>query len=188
MLKTALLDLVFGKYKDKIMKKLLIIVVLLLISCKENYNSLGNDLYEKNGQFFICQRNVWYENDENGQTVRYYDSLCTLEKKTIALNEIIDVSSFRKKSKYYFDKNNVYVHNSFPGFFPELNAIKSRSKSIQFLGSDYYKIDNKIYFQSLEVKNANPKTFIVTDSTSNGYYYAKDDKNVFYKEKQIPKR
>ncbi|WP_343665373.1 hypothetical protein [Chryseobacterium mucoviscidosis] len=164
------------------------LLAFFLISCKNEYQNLGNDLYEKKGNLFIYQKAKWSEKKGDSNVLEYYDSLCVFNNKQVYLNKIVDIPSFKKGDKYYFDKNYIYVHNSTPAFFPALNAIKSDSKFIQFLGYDYYKVDNKIYFQSLEVKNANPKTFIVTDSASDGYYYGKDDSNFFYKAKQIQKR
>ena len=172
----------------EITKKIVIVLTsMFLLSCKnDNFKLVKDDLFEKDKTYFIQQKAVDFENKKD-TIVNYCDTII-YNGKDKKLTDIIDINSFKKEKKYYSDKNNVYISSSTPLYFPTINGIKCINKSVHFLGADYYNIDNKIYFQSLEVKNANPKSFIVTDSTSNGYYYAKDDKNLFYKEKQIQKK
>jgi len=172
-----------------------IFLVVTIFSCtnkKSTYIKAENDIYQRNDSLFI-KKSVPNMNQE-GDSLHHFAYSVMLEGKERNLKNLVDLKTFTKLhmnhallGAYYKDKNYLYIYNESPVYFPELNAIRYHESEVQFLGSDYYAIDNKIYFQSLEIKSANPKTFIVTDSISNGYYYAKDDRNFFYKEKQIHK-
>ena len=47
--------------------------------------------------------------------------------------------------------------------------------NVIYFHGDYVSTDNKIFFQSNEVKNAHYITFKVTNKTKEGYYYSYDN-------------
>jgi len=167
-------------------KVAVLIITLFLISCKNNeYKHIRNDLFEKNKIYFIQQKAVDFENQKD-TIVNYCDTIM-YNGNIKRLTEVISVDSFRKNKKYYSDKNNVYISNSTPLYFPTINVIKCNNKHVDFLGADYYKIDGKIYFQSFEIKDADSKSFSVSDSTKDGSYYASDNHSIFLKNEIVRK-
>ncbi|NJM78670.1 MAG: hypothetical protein HC854_01820 [Flavobacterium sp.] len=170
---------------------LVIILIATIFSCrnkKSSYIEMENDIYKRNDTLFI-KKTVPNMNKE-GNSLYHFSHSIILDGEERNLKNFIDLNTFSMKrinntkfGTYYKDKNYLYIYNESPLYFPDLNAIKYNNDNIKFLGYDYFIIDNKIYFQSLEVKNANPKTFTITDSTNNGYYYARDDSFFYYKRK-----
>lgn len=166
-------------------KIILLVISVSFLSCKNpQYIHVKSDLYIKNDTIFLLQKNTWKEID-NEKTIINYEYNVIYKNKVLALKDIIHIDSYTKEEKYYYDKHNIYYHNSTPGFFPALNAIPSESKKlIQFHG-DYVSTDNKIFFQSNEIKHVDYNTFKVANKIKNGYYYAYDKNYFYYKDSII---
>jgi DKNYY family len=162
-------------------KIILLIFIFLFYSCikKNEYKKIKFDLFTKDSILYLEQK---AENFEfKGKFVYNYDSLCVLNSKIIVLNKIIDIKTFQRKKNYYIDKNHIYFHNWAPLYFPDLNAIPSRSKILILYHGDYVSTDNKVYFKSKQIKNVDIKTFKVTNKTKDGFYFAFDKNKFYYK-------
>ncbi|WP_338359902.1 DKNYY domain-containing protein [Yeosuana marina] len=164
-------------------RKIIILLILFaFLSCKNpQYNHIKSDLYSKQDTLFLLQQNNW---DEKGfeKNITLYDSHVVFKSKDCELGKVVDVESFKKNDWYYYDKNNVYFHNSFPGFFPSLNAVPSKSKKLIRLGYDYVSTDDKVYYQSTEIINADYSTFKVSNLHKQGVNYGFDKDNFYYKD------
>lgn len=169
-------------------KIILLIFIFLFYSCmkKKEYGKIKFDLFTKDSILFLRQKVENYE--FKGKFVIYYDSLCVLNSKAIFLNKIIDIKTFQRKKNYYIDKSHIYFHNCTPLYFPDLNAIPSKSKILILYHGDYVNTDNKVYFKSKQIKNVDIKTFKVTNKTKDGFYFAFDKNSFYYKELAITKK
>jgi len=163
---------------------LYIISIIIILSCnskdKQEYIFLKGDLYKRNDTLFV--RNIVPNINNEEDSLKYFSPYVMNNDKVTYLSKIINLKTFQKKGQYYIDKNSIYFYNESPLYFPTLNRVPSESKKlIQFHG-DYVSTDNKIFFQSKEIKNVDYKTFKVTDKTKDGYYYAYDRDNFYYKD------
>ncbi len=164
--------------------KIILILVMLFsvtFSCKKNdYKYIKNDLYSKNDSLLLLQKNEWHEDKE--YVLERFDSEVIYLNKIYQLKQIVDTKTFEKNNRYYYDKNNIYFYNSSPAFFPTLNAIPSKSKELIRYGYDYVSTDNKVFYQSKEIKNADCETFKVSALHKLGVNYAFDKNNFFLKD------
>lgn len=166
---------------------LYVILGIIILSCnnkdKQEYISLKGDLYKRNDSLFI--RNIVPNINNEKDSLKYFSIHIIYNNEETYLSNIINLKTFQKKEKYYVDKNNIYFYNESPLYFPTLNGIPSKSKKLIRFHGDYVSTDNKIFFQSNEIKNVDYKTFKVTNKTKDGYYYAYDKSNFYYKNSAI---
>ena len=88
-----------------------------------------------------------------------------------------DYNSFEFMNRYSKDKNNVYFFNG--GTHAKL-IEKADPQTFEFLGTDYSKDYNSVFFKDVMILNADVDSFEVLKD-----YYAKDTKNIYYGENTL---
>jgi len=169
--------------------KIIFVLLVLLFSCdkrEKEYLLIKSDLFKKSDTLFIKNTVPNMNNIRDSLTHFAFDG--GFNGKVIFLKDFVDVKTFKKNNGYYSDKNYIYFYNQGPVYFPDLNIIPSQSKKLINYRGDYVSTDNKVFFQSKEIKNADYKTFKVSIEGYRGYYFANDKNNYYYKDSIISKK